>query len=400
GWLYVFSFIILYLLLEACYSINDIGYWSFITTLTSDEKRRGEILSWASVFLIASSYFVASIAPAITASNPKENMTILGTILIIFSFVSQLIFVLTMKERKETLPLTQEKSRIDFLQPMKILFSDRQLRLTTLVMFMISLAQFCVIGNSANYFYYEYGYGGFLDSGYQGSMFSGGMVSFIFIICYGLGYLISQICLPPLMKRYSKKKILLFSLIAMTGIYLLMFFFGFSSGNEISLFIMSFCIAFFYGLCYTIVSINTNDGVEYYQYHYHQRKDGTIQSFRAFGVILATAGQTGVFYIFMLLGGLSDINSSIAKAEAEKMSGELAFDSATSFNSYINNEIIHLNDITSSMWVYRSELTILPMLLVVASVLVTVFFVKVNDEKYFDSMVHSIQKQEIQNETI
>jgi Na+/melibiose symporter-like transporter len=393
GWAYVALFILLYCLLECAYSINDIGYWSFVTTLTPDESRRGEITSWMNVFLIIGDYLVAALAPALTANNPKQNMTYLATAIIVTNFISQMILAFVMEEREEKPDLTPKKKEHLF-DSFNLLFKDKQLALTTLIMFMIFLAQFCMIGNSANYFYYEYGYGSFGATGYQGANASGGVVSFIFTLCFGGGYLLSQMTAPWVAKHFTKKKVLLICCSVLAALYLVLFFWGFQAGNEILLYITAFVLAFFYGQVYSVILINCFDGVEYYQYTYGERKDGSIQSLKAFGVLTANAVQTGVFYLFLWMSGLVDINSSVAQAEAVKASGEKTYPSAQAFYDDVNNNIIHASDISANLKIFESGLTLLPLVLTVVAGILTVLFVKVNDEKTFKHMTDTIAERE------
>ncbi len=388
GWAYVALFVIFYTLMECSYSIEDIAYWSFINTLTSDENRKSKIASVMNLFVAIGTYGVASIAPAVTAGNAKMNLTILAMVLLSLDFIAEIFFIVTMSERQEP-EISQLQKKTNIFEPMRILFSDKQILVTTLCVFLLFLAQDCLIGNSSTYFFYEYGYGSFGTDGYGNSLFPGGVVSFIFTICFGLGIAISQIFYPLLAKKMTKKYLLVMTLGILVFTYVYLFVFGFKSGNEIGLFVTAFVLAFAHGLTYMAMTMNSFDLSEYYEYKNHEDKNAPVQSLKAFAVISANGVQTGIFYAFLAMAGLVNLNSTVAQLEADNAANPGILD----FIANVNNTIHSTQGVNESLTVYRFGLTLFPLLITAAAILLTIFVVSVNDEKKFALMTQQVNKE-------
>jgi hypothetical protein len=83
GWYYVVFFLFFFILMEFCYTFNDIAFWAYLNTLTRDEKHKGIYSSFLNSFSLIGSYLVASLSPAIMAGEAKRNMTLMAAILIV-----------------------------------------------------------------------------------------------------------------------------------------------------------------------------------------------------------------------------------------------------------------------------------------------------------------------------
>jgi Na+/melibiose symporter-like transporter len=392
GWGYVACFLVFYTLMECVYSINDISYWSFINTLSSDEGKKGRIAAIMNLFIAIGTYTVASIAPAVTGGDAKRNLTILATVLISCYFVSQIVMSLTIRERAEPDELSQKPSpkKTTIFEPMKILFKDHQIQLACLCTFLIFLAQDCLIGNASDYFFYEYGYGSFSAIGttLNGALFPGGITSFIFTICFGVGIAMAQLFYPFLASRLHKKGALFLSLGLITFSYLFLFFYAFLAGHEIALFITAFLLAFGHGIAYMVISMNAFDSSEYYEYRYQENKNAPVQSLKAFPVIIANGAQTGIFYLFLAASTLLETNGSVANLESLNTAGEIHGDFIAQVNAVITSTA-GANDLT----IYRAGLTLFPLVISALAILLSIFTVKVNDEKKFQMMVNTIAER-------
>ena len=58
GMSYVIYFTIFYILWDVAWTMNDIGYWSMLPSLTSDPKKRDKLTSFANLFAILARVFV------------------------------------------------------------------------------------------------------------------------------------------------------------------------------------------------------------------------------------------------------------------------------------------------------------------------------------------------------
>lgn len=386
GWTYVAIFIILYTFLICIYSINDIAYWSFSNTLSRDEKKRGHISSMVALAVALGTYTVAGISPAVSTGNAKNNFTILGTVLIILFFVSQMALVFSMHERKEE-PEEVLRTKENLFEPFKILFKDKQVFLVCLCFFLIFLSQNLLIGNSSIYFFYEYGYGTFGDAGYGASSLSGGVVSFIFSLCFGIGIALSQAFYSPIATFLKKKYTLLGALLLIAFGYIFLFSYAFRSGREISLFITIVILAFGHGLTYMTLSMNVFDVAEEHEYKTGLNKNPAIQSMKSFVVLLANAVQTGMLYLFYAISGFSAINQRLGEME-----------NGGSSIAEVNNMVHATENISTSLNVFLSGLTFVPLVFTAIAILISLFFVNVNDEEKYAMMVKAIEDRKKERE--
>lgn len=387
GWLYVFMFLLFYFLTYLCYSINDVAFFSYMNTFTSDEKKKSTYSSIINSIGVFGAYATASLSPSITAGDAKRNLTLFAFVLVVFYYVFQLLLGIFMKERKSSPVLLEKESRETVFSPLRLCFRDRQVLLTMFVFLLLFTAQDLVIGNSANYFYYEFGYGVFSVPGLDGGL-SGGRISFFFTLFFGIGNALSGFCYPLFAKKMNKKQILIVFGSLICVVYFLLFFFGFRRGNEFFLCFLSFALSFVHGVIYTPLFVNCFELREYYQAKTGLDKNGSIQGLRGSLPSIANAAQVLFFYFFLSSSGLMDVNETIASFEACNASGS-CFGSISDMNEgFIRNIDVYSKNI------YLSSMTFLPLVLTLLSIILTVLFVKVNDERFYCQCLMKIKEQE------
>ena len=381
GWVYVCLFLIFYFFTYLAYSANDVAFFSYLNTFSSDEKKKSLYSSLANGAGVIGAYLTASLSPSITAGDAKRNMTVFAAVLLVLYLSSQLLLAFFMKEREENVRVQDRKESL--LSPLKLLFSDRQVLLTMSVFLLIFIAQDLVIGNGTNYFYYEYGYGNLAASGIDGG-FSGGRVSFFFTLFFGIGNSISGLLYPLISKKLSKKDILIFFGILISVIYVLLFFFGYRRGYEYFLFFLSFALSFVHGIIYTPFFVNCFELREYYLAKTGEDKNASIQGLRCSLPSIANAVQVAFFYLFLSSSGLVPANEKISSFEA-CFGSDGVCPTLTDVNLYLQNQVSQ-----ASKNIYLSSMTFLPLLITLVAIVMTLCFVKVNSEKVYSGYVRTI----------
>lgn len=386
GWVYVILFLIFYFFTYLAYSANDVAFFSYLNTFSSDEKKKSLYSSLANGAGVIGAYLTASLSPSITAGDAKRNMTIFAAVLLVLYLSSQLLLAFFMREREESVRFHDQKKE-SLLSPLKLFFSDRQVLLTMSVFLLIFIAQDLVIGNGTNYFYYEYGYGNFAASGIEGGL-SGGRVSFFFTLFFGIGNSLSGLLYPLISKKLSKKDILIFFGILISVIYALLFFFGYRRGYEYFLFFLSFALSFVHGIIYTPFFVNCFELREYYLAKTGEDKNASIQGLRCSLPSIANAVQVAFFYLFLSSSGLVPANERISSFEA-CLGSDGVCPTLTDVNFYLQNQVSQ-----TSKNVYLSSMTFLPLLITLAAIVLTLGFVKVNSEKVYSGYVRTIVERE------
>ena len=378
GWGYVIAFLVFYTCSECVFSFNDIAYWSYINKMSYDAQKRSKIVGITNLISSLGSYAVTALSPAISAGNAKTNMTILLIVILSCYFVTQMAYCYILVERAEEPEFSMKTNKGSVFDPIRIMFTDKQVFLVMIAFFLMFLSQDLIAGNTSSYFYYEYGYGGFSAVGVDGGM-SGGVVSFIFSLCFGIAVCVSSYIYPYITKALGKKKTILIFLVAIVILYFLMFFFAMTRGREIMLFIVTALLGFSHGMVLMTCSVNVVNVAEYYQAKTGEERSASMQAGKALMVKTANGVQTGLFYMFLALSpNLLDINKKVANLEALNNRGSLDGNITTQVNDYIQS----FTGIENSLTIYRSSLTLLPIILMIAAVVVTCFVYVTSEKKY------------------
>ena len=80
GWIYVGIMVVVYLLWEAAFTMNDIGYWGAIPSLSPERSRRDELTSMVIFFAGVGGGAIGLFAGAFTQGNVLTSYTILLSI--------------------------------------------------------------------------------------------------------------------------------------------------------------------------------------------------------------------------------------------------------------------------------------------------------------------------------
>ncbi len=387
GYLYVALFLLFVLFQEITYQLNDVAFWGYLPSLARDEVKRAKVLSLMNFFIAIGTYTVCAISPLLTTGDAKNNLTIVAIFVGVLYLISQIVFSLFfMKEKEGSIDVKSDFKLKDSYIP---LFKDKQILLVMVAFLLQFAAQFSIIGNSANYFYYNYGYGSFSSTPLEGALLSGGVMSFIFSLVYGVGFTLAMVLYPFIAKKINKKGMLIISSIVLIIGYLYMFFFGLNKGFEISLFIVGLFTFFFQGIVYIIFTMNCTNIVEYHEYYYKKRIASSVASFKFLSVKFANGIQTILLYIFLLFSSLFGLNNSISNTEALYNTHQI--DEATK-NQMILENILSTPNLSTSLIIYRSGFILIPLLFLITSIVLTLKFVKILDEKTYENIKNELEK--------
>lgn len=392
GWAFVIVFLIFYTLSECVFSVNDIAYWSFVNRMSLDPNKRNRITGITNLFCAIGGYGVIALVPSISAGNAKQNMTIFITVLVTLYFILNTIYCIVLTEKKENIDdFGKEKTSI--FGSLSLMFKDKQVFLAVMCFFLLFISQDLMFGNSSSYFYYEFGYGSFSDKGVNGNL-SGGAASFLFSISFGVMVAVSNGLYSSIAKKMKRKQILLMSVFFIMVACLLLFFFGMRRGYEIILVLSSMLLSMFQGLIFMTITMNLINTAEYYEAKTGEKKAASIQACKALAVKTANAVQTGLFYLFLAISpNLLEVNETVANMESLNSHGLLKGNIVNEVNNYIHS----IDDIEKSLTIFRSTLTILPMIVLACAALLSLK-VEVNDETKLAKYIEVVKSREENSE--
>ena len=336
GWAFVGVMIGFYFLWDLFFTINDIGYWSMLPSLTNDEHERAQLTSRMTVSASIGGFLMTAGCMLLpTMFNGISSATMYGILAIVVSivfFLSQLSVFLFCKEKK--IDPTQEdvSEKTHFLDLFKVFLRNKELRVAIISMFLYYLASGVLTGGiGLNYFYLSIGYG----SG------RGGLVSAIISVMYVAAMVSSQAIYPMVAKKLSKQKILTLTfIIQMVGFAGFLFCctplfgehplaynsaalpemsgmdFGWAFGGTMFMYYLFPFIFFFgMGMMYLAIMVMFQDAIDYNELQFGERKEAIISAWRPLDVKLSSALLRGFQYIIFLVAGLLTAVNSISNAE-------------------------------------------------------------------------------------
>ena len=339
GWAFVGVMIAFYFLWDLFFTINDIGYWSMLPSLTNDEHERASITSLMTVSASIGGFLMTAgcmLLPTLFSGISSATMyMILAIVVSILFFLSQLAVFLLCKERDEGETVEEAAETTHFLDLFKVFIKNKELRVAIISMFLYYLASGVLTGGiGLNYFYLSLGYG----SG------KGGLVSTIISVMYVLAMVSSQAIYPMIAKKISKQKILtitfIIQMVGFLGFFLCCiplfgdtplaynapieteakdFFamnFGWAFGGTMFLYYLFPFIFFFgMGMMYLAIMVMFQDAIDYNELEFGERKESIISAWRPLDVKLSSALLRGFQYLIFLVSGLLVAINGISDAE-------------------------------------------------------------------------------------
>ena len=156
GWTFVIIFGVAYLLWDITYGVNDIGYWTLLPVLSSDQKQREKTGAFARICANIGMYIVMLAWQPITSAlgNTKQAWFMLAVVISILYLLGLLFPLLGVKERRVAM---EQQESTSVRQMMHALFKNDQLMWTTLSMALFMVG-YCTTVNFAIY-YMKYVFG-------------------------------------------------------------------------------------------------------------------------------------------------------------------------------------------------------------------------------------------------
>ena len=338
GWAFVGVMIAFYFLWDLFFTVNDIGYWSMLPSLTNDEHERAAITSRMTICASIGGFVMTAgcmLLPTMFSNlSSAQVYFILALVTAITFLLSQVLVFLLCKERRIDPNQEQVSEETHFLDLFKVFGKNKELRVAIISMFLYYLASGVLTGGiGLNYFYLSLGYG----SG------RGGLVSTFISIMYVLAMVSSQALYPVIAKKLSKQKILTMTfIIQMVGFlgflicciplfgndplalntfhteglgFLDMDFAWALGGTMFLYYLFPFIFFFGMGMMYLAIMVMFQDAIDYNEYKYGERKESITSAWRPLDVKLSSALLRVFQIVIFAVAGLLPAVNAISKAE-------------------------------------------------------------------------------------
>jgi Na+/melibiose symporter-like transporter len=316
GWSFVFFFMIVYLLYEFSFTLNDIAYWSMLPSFTSQPKQRNELTSLVTLFAALGAFSVVAIIPLTVAGDAADQYALIATVIALLFLASQtLVFFFVQERQREDQPLHHPK--VPLLKMYTTLKKNRPLWWIILALFLYYMAASIINNFGLTYFYITLGYD------------AGGSLLPVLAIVFALSTTLSQLLYPRLVKRWSRLGLIKLSFAMLFLGYTLFFLIGnigpvnLVSINVYILIPISFLIFSGQGIFYVTLMVMLANTIEYNDYLLGEREESVIYSLRPLAAKIGASIQSGFVYVFLLISGVYTVTSQISGLENDRAAGLL-----------------------------------------------------------------------------
>ncbi len=285
GWVFVVIFGIAYLLWDITYGINDIGYWTLLPVLSSDQKQREKTGAFARICANIGMYIVmVAWQPVTSALGDTPAVWFWCAVVVAVLFVLGLLFPLLGIKEKRIAPEKQESTTVK--QMFRALLKNDQLMWTTLAMGLFMVG-YCTTVNFAVY-YMKYLFG---DEG----------MYVVLVAVVGVSQLGTLAVYPAVAKRMNRRSLYTLGTILVLAGYAIFFF------AEVSLILIAIAaVLVFVGQAFiqTLMLMFLADTVEYGQWKLGKRNESITFSIQPFINKIGGAIATGITSMTLIIAGI------------------------------------------------------------------------------------------------
>lgn len=384
GSAFVIAFTFLYLIWDMTYTMNDIGYWSMLPSLTSEPRERDVITSMSNLFSGLGTILANGLIPILTVGKLAiGNSAVTGykvvSIVIALLFIGCQSFVCAgVKEKPLGNAASSEKT--GFKQMIKILFNNKQVLWTAVMLLFVNMSGSLLTAFGTNYIYLSYGYEGSFTT--------------LFVIFYGAASGISFVIYPLLTKVLKRIQIVRISFaLTICGYAAFMLTGTLITSPKLSFYLLcaeSLFIGLGYSLFYLIGAICLSNTIEYNELMTGERNEALIFSVRPFMAKLSSSLQQVIIMVVYLAIGLTDITNKISAAENSAISDPSVW-TVEYKASYIENILSEASD--GMTLALRCVMTVLPVMFMGIGFYVISKKYKIDEEEY-DRILSEIRKKE------
>jgi sugar (glycoside-pentoside-hexuronide) transporter len=376
GWGFVVLFTFLYLIWDITFTMNDIGYWSMLPSLTSEPRQRDSITSLANLFAGIGAIVATGLIPIFTngemaiGGNSITGYAAVSAIIAAIFVLCQLMTSLCVRER--AVSQREKEEHIGLKKMAKVIVKNDQLMWVTLIMLLYNLGSSFLTAFGVNYIY--------LEKGYNGSLVT------MFVAFYAVASVLINALYPKFAEKLSRNRLAAIALGVTVAGYALFFF------NEI-LFPMSmailcaeaFIISAGQSLFYMVVTICLTNTIEYNEYKTGSRDEAIIFSLRPFMAKMSSALEQVVLTLVYIAIGMTVITNQITDYENQANMGKITEEAKTAGIANVLNEAPS----STAFWL-KVFIVVLPVVLIAIAYFVMRKKTKI-DEKEYSRMLAEIK---------
>lgn len=304
GWNFVIFMTIMYLLWETTFTMNDIGYWAMLPSLSSKKNERNTVTMLTVFFAGIGAFAAQGMVVFMTPGNVVKGYSVVSIIIVAAFIGCQLLTTLGVKE---TPRIDSEGGGVSLKHMWKTIKNNDQILWMTLSMLFYSVGSGLLVALAYNLYYLEVGY----DSN-----------CFYFIVIFGVCNIVVNLLYPKLAQILGRKKLQRYSsLLAMLGylgIGLIGWWPKFFPFNLLTLSIFGVLVFCGQTLFYMASIINMTNCVEYNEYKQGERNEAVVSTLRPFMAKFSSAMQYGLVTLVLAVSGIFVLSQNISLMESQK----------------------------------------------------------------------------------
>ena len=285
GWMFVVIFGLAYLLWDISYGINDIGYWTLLPVLSTDQKQREKTGAFARICANIGMYIVmVAWQPVTSALGNTPEVWKWCAIVVSGLYLLGLLFPLIGIKEKRVAPEKQESTTIK--QMFRALLKNDQLMWTTLAMALFMIG-YCTTVNFAIY--------------YMKYLFGNESMYVVLVAVVGVAQLGTLSVYPYVAKRMSRRKMYTMATILVLAGYAVFFV------AEISIILIAIgAVLVFVGQAFiqTLMLMFLADTVEYGYWKLGKKNEAITFSVQPLINKIGGAIATGIVSLTLIFSGI------------------------------------------------------------------------------------------------
>ena len=304
GWNFVVFMIVMYLLWETAFTMNDIGYWSMLASLSSKKDQRNSATMLTVVFAGIGAFIAQGGISFLYPGNVRQAFSWISIAIAAIFVAMQVVMVFFVKERPRSQMEVNEK--VSLKQMWQTIRHNDQVLWMTLSMLFYNIGSSLLVAFAYNLYYLEIGYDG---------------NAIIFIAIFGVFNIGSQVFYPMLAQKLGRKRLQLWSIILACIGYLGIALLGWTDILPFNLITLSvFGVMVFVGqaLFYMASIINMTNCVEYNEYKRGERNEAVVSTLRPFIVKFADALKYGIVTLVLTVSAVFALSQNISTLEVQK----------------------------------------------------------------------------------
>ena len=303
GWTFIIVFGVAYLLWDITYGINDIGYWTLLPAMSSDQKQREKMGTFARICANIGMYIVmVAWQPVTSALGDTPKVWFICAMVIAVVYLLGLLFPLLGVKERRAAPEAQESTSLR--QMWNALVKNDQLMWTTLSMSLFMVGYMTTVSFALYYMKY---------------IFGNENLYVVLVAVVGVAQLGALAVYPAVAAKMNRRKLYTVATVLVLAGYLLFFV------AEISLVLIVIgAVLVFVGQAFiqTLMLMFLADTVEYGHWKLGKRNESVTFSIQPLINKIGGAISTGFVSLTLLLSGIKIDGGTVDAIDA---SGKLIF---------------------------------------------------------------------------